>query len=139
MYLTFDEYTSFGGTLSEPLFNRFEFKAECTIDWYTFDRLKGEETFSNNVKRLMYELIDLEVTNQQIYPTNTTSDGSSEIASAITSQSNDGFSTSYNVLSASEIKEALATKQSELVHRMLSNEVNSLGRKLLYRGLYPNE
>lgn len=139
MYLTFEEYTNFGGNLSEQSFNRYEFKAESIINWYTFDRLNKETSYSENVKRLMFELIDLEVISSQIYPTSNSTSTSKEVSSAISSQSNDGFSTSYNVLSASELKDSIKDKQSELVHRYLSQEVNSLGRKLLYRGLYPNE
>ena len=54
-------------------------------------------------------------------------------------ESNDGVSTTYNTLSA---KEAVDTMQDEFkttVQMYLSGVRNSLGHKVLYRGVYPNE
>ena len=157
MYLSYEEYQNMGGTLDETAFNDFEFEAECIINWYTFDRLKNETEWPTEVKRCMYKLIGLaklkadamtlgSQTTQQ-----TTDDGQGHTVttttttmSAIASQSNDGVSISYNSVSASQIFEKLSpfTKGGEIegiVKMYLQGVVNSLGRKVLYRGLYPNE
>ena len=45
MYLTFAEYTAMGGTLSQTTFDDLEFEAEALVNWYTFNRLKNDETY----------------------------------------------------------------------------------------------
>ena len=42
MYLTYDEYIVFGGTLDDSTFNDLAFGAEVTINYATFNRLVGE-------------------------------------------------------------------------------------------------
>ena len=66
-------------------------------------------------------------------------DGSSTSTGAISSQSNDGVSVSYNVLSASEAYKLCEDEVGNTVKRYLNDVTNELGRKLLYRGLYPGE
>ena len=61
------------------------------------------------------------------------------VNAGISGESNDGVSTTYNTLSA---KEAVVTIQQELENTIklyLTGIRNSFGRKLLYRGVYPNE
>ena len=45
MYLTFDEYQEYGGTLDEAAFYQLEFEARAVIDWWTFNRLQNEEEY----------------------------------------------------------------------------------------------
>ena len=59
MYLTYAEYTAMGGTLDETTFNDLEFEAEALVNWYTFNRLKKDTTFPDELKRLMKYLINL--------------------------------------------------------------------------------
>ena len=59
MYLTYAEYQTMGGTLDETTFNDLEFEAEATVNWYTFNRLKNDTTFPEELKRLMKYLIGL--------------------------------------------------------------------------------
>lgn len=144
MYLSYLEYRQMGGTLDETAFNNFEFEAECTINWYTFNRLIGEETVSEKVKRLTYRLIQLAQLNQEALTLGkpVTGESSTGAVGSVTSQSNDGFSTVYNSLSAADALSASALtseKVKTLIRSYLQGEVNSLGRKLLYRGLYPDE
>lgn len=139
MYLTYSEYRDMGGTLEEAAFNEYEFEAESTINWYTFNRLIKEDMVSDNVKRLMFKLIKLIQLNQQAQSLGQSANGHDNITAAIASQSNDGFSTSYNALSASEALSHNAESIKRLVQQYLGAEVNSLGHKLLYRGVYPNE
>ena len=86
----------------------------------------------------MYKLIKLlDDKNKAMVVDSQTSDGS--IQAGIASESNDGVSTSYNTLSA---KDAVDTFQNEIkstVNMYLQGVRNSLGHKLLYRGVYPNE
>ena len=144
MYLNYTEYQGMGGTLDETAFNNFEFEAECTINWYTFNRLIGETEVSEKVKRLTYRLIQLAQLNQEAMTLGKPIDSETSTGSvgAVTSQSNDGYSTVYNSLSAADALSASALssqKVNNLVTTYLQGEVNSLGRKLLYRGLYPDE
>ena len=138
MYLTYSEYQTMGGTLEETAFNDLEFEAESIINWYTFNRLKNETEYSETVKRLMYRLIQLCQLKQNALSVGQPV-GSGTVSGAIASQSNDGFSTSFNVLSASAGLEASDTEIKRLVQSYLGAEVNSLGHKLLYRGIYPDE
>lgn len=157
MYLTYAEYQAMGGTLDETAFNDFEFESECIINWYTFDRLKNEPVLPTEVKKCMNALIKLAklkadsmVLGSQTEQT-TTDDGqghtittTTTTMSAIASQSNDGVSISYNMVNASQLFEGLKpfVKGGEVdstVRLYLCNVINSLGQKVLYRGLYPNE
>lgn len=138
MYLTYDEYEDMGGTLKESAFEDFAFEAESTINWYTFNRLTNETSVSDNVKRLMFRLIELIHMNQKAQSLGQDAK-TGEVSGAIVNQSNDGFSTSYNVLSASQAIRTVSAMTKRLVHQYLGAETNSLGQKLLYRGVYPNE
>ena len=59
MYLTYAEYQSMGGTLTENIFNDYEFRAESLINYRTFNRLVNETSFPMKVKRLVKYIIDL--------------------------------------------------------------------------------
>ena len=152
MYLTFAQYQTMGGTLDETSFNEFCYEAQTIIDWYTFNRLQNETEFPEAVQRCMFELIKLAklkadslvlgsqtVVSEQGGVTTTTT-----TTASIASQSNDGVSISYNTISASDVFNSLSAFAKggmidSLVKRYLNGVVNSLGRKLLYRGVYPDE
>lgn len=151
-YLTYAEYTAMGGTLNEGAFNEFAPEAQSVIDWYTFNRLKKDTTFSDDVKQCMYALIKLAKLKADAMTlgsqTTVTSDGTTTMTTtvnaAIASQSNDGVSISYNAVSASEIFNNLSAFKSgseieSTVKRFLQGVVNEAGRKVLYRGVYPDE
>lgn len=142
LYLTFEEFEDMGGTLEETAFNDLEFEAETYIDWYTFDRLRNEEEIPDRVKKCMYHIIKL--LNDQMNLFNNGSDSSNTSTDAnsnkqIAAQSNDGVSISYNVISASEALELAKKDVNATINRYLQGLTNSLGRKLLYRGIYPDE
>jgi len=139
MYLTYAEYTAMGGTLDETTFNDLEFEARSLVDWYTFNRLQAETTLPEALRRCMYKLIQYIITQQQV---NGIGDGSGDNVSGgagIASQSNDGVSTSYNILSARDVVETSKTQMAQVINQYLSGVMNSLGQKVLYRGVYPNE
>lgn len=136
MYLTYVEYQSMGGTLDETAFNNFEFEARSVIDWYTFNRLKKETEYPEEVKRCIFKLIEM------VQAKNTSlslGDDGSGSTTAIASQSNDGVSISYNVMSASRLFDNAKSEMKATIQQYLNGVVNSLGHRLLYRGVYPDE
>ena len=156
MYLTFEQYAQYaqysdaGDILDDTTFFAYEFEAETIINWYTFDRLKNDTVFPEAVQRCVFELIRLARLEAALLAASTgasamyggsTADGGSQV---IASQSNDGVSISYNLISASEAYAALSSKArgnivETTVKRYLHGVVNSLGRKVLYRGIYEDE
>lgn len=136
MYLSYEEYQSMGGTLDEATFNDYEFEAEALVNWYTFNRLKGDSTFPEELKRLMKYLINLAQSKAGILSAGGSGDDSTK---AIASQSNDGVSISYNVLSAKDTMESIKVESESAIKMYLQNTMNEAGRKLLYRGIYPDE
>lgn len=152
MYLEYSDYQNMGGTLDETTFNNFEYEAETIVNWYTFNRLKGEETYPDELAKCMYRLIELvrlEAEAMILGKSSTTYTVGSEEHTVVTappihSQSNDGVSISYNNIDASELFNKLDSlgKDSPLakvVFRYLQGVRNSQGKKLTYRGLYPDE
>ena len=140
MYLTYLEYKAMGGTLDETTFNDFNFEASSVIDWYTFGRLKDVSPVDETVKRCEYHIIKLLTQQESLNPSADASGSSTDgIEKAVASQSNDGVSISFNVLSAKDALENNKLKVEQTIQRELAYVVDSLGRKVLYRGLYPNE
>ena len=138
MYLTYEEYQDMGGTLDETAFTDFEFHARVKVDWYTFNRLQRETEFPEAVKRCMYQLIKLLQEVAQANVTGATSaDGA--VAAGVASQSNDGVSISYNTLSARDAADMAGKQIQDTVTQYLQGIMNSLGHKLLYRGVYADE
>lgn len=136
MYLTYAEYQDMGGTLDEATFNDLEFEAESIINWYTFNRLKNDTTYPVEVKRLMKYLINLAASKQTVVGgSGSDADSTKQIAS----QSNDGISVSYNILSAKDLMDSVKDEAENATKRYLQGVMNEAGRKLLYRGVYPNE
>ena len=141
MYLTYDEYLAFGGTLDETAFDNLEFEARTVIDWWTYNRLQNEEEYPEAVKRCMYKLITIIAMKQQaqLLDGTNTSNINTAVNAGIIQQSNDGVSTTYNVMSAGEVIAQSEETIKTTVRMYLQNVRNSLGRKVLYRGLYPGE
>lgn len=138
MYLTYEEYQNMGGTLDESAFNDFEFEAETQVDWYTFNRLHNETTYPQRLPRLMYTLIKMAALKANLLGQGEAEEGGT-IKGTIASQSNDGVSVSYNTLSAADAFKLCNDETGNIIKQYLQGAVNSLGRKLLYRGLYPGE
>lgn len=139
-YLDYETYQEYGGTLDETVFNDLEFQAEALIDWYTFSRLQNETELPERVNRCMYAIIKLLHTKMiasaiPLQDGTTTSFGQA----GIVQQSNDGVSITYNTLSADEITKSCKDEIKSCIQMYLQNVKNSLGQKVLYRGIYPNE
>lgn len=144
MYLTYEEYSDMGGTLDETEFQDLEYDAESTINWYTFNRLKNVKIIPMEVKRCMYQLIRWKQMENELLASSNGGAGWGvgwTKEAGITQQSNDGVSTSYNVMSSGELMAYFngAKTKEELMNRYLNGVVNDLGRPLLYKGLYPGE
>lgn len=139
MYLTYDEYIDMGGeTLEETAFDALEFEARTTIDWWTFNRLQNEEEYPEPVKRCMFALIKLIKDKQDSMVTDAQAEDGTKKA-GLTHESNDGVSASYNVISARSAVEMLKQDIRATIRMYLQGVRNSLGQKVLYRGIYPNE
>lgn len=138
MYLTYEEYQAMGGTLDATTFDDLEFEAEALVNWYTFNRLKNDTTFPEELKRLMKYLINLAYSKSGML--DASGSGNSDSAGkTIASQSNDGVSISYNILSAKDLVESVKAESETAIKQYLQGVMNEAGRKLLYRGLYPDE
>ena len=141
-YLTYDEYTDAGGSLDETEFNYYAYEAESYIDWYTFNRLHNSTEIPDAVKRCEFYLIGLiqeRLAALGVSGIGTDSGSSGDMLKAIMSQSNDGVSVSYNALAARDATSLLGQEVKQAIQRYLQGVTNELGRKLLYRGLYPGE
>ena len=137
MYLTYEEYLNMGGTLDEAAFDNYLMGAEMLIDWYTFNRLENETVIPEKVKKCVYKLISLADMKSKAFVLGREVNG--EGNASVASQSNDGVSISYNTISASQAFDLLKSESENIIKQYLNGVVNSLGRKLLYRGIYPNE
>lgn len=146
MYLTYTEYQEYGGQLDETSFNDLEYDAESTVNWYTFNRLQKPEWASiletEQLKRCVYQLIRVKQLEYDLLAASNGGWGTNwQKDAGIVQEMNDGVSTSYNVLSSAELLAfASGTKpKKEIIDRYLGSIVNDLGRKVLYRGIYPGE
>lgn len=138
MYLTYAEYQAMGGTLEESVYNKYEFRAETIIDWYTFNRLHGETDIPERVRKCMFMLIDLLYQQDKAMGGDGSGSGSGG-ASQIASQSNDGVSVSYSIMSTEDLIKYRQKELDDIVGRTLQGVMNSIGHRLLYRGIYPGE
>ena len=57
-YLTYEEYKKNGGTILENIFNSLEYKSELIVDRYTFNRFRKIETYPNELKMCIFDLIN---------------------------------------------------------------------------------
>lgn len=138
-YLTYEQYTELGGTLDEVTFDELAFEAETQIDWYTFHRLDNFDTIPEEVARCMFYLIKLIIEQSKALLPDVSTGSSEGSGKIIASQSNDGVSVSYSILSASEVADMSKQKIGETISKYLNGVKDSLGRRILYRGLYPDE
>lgn len=140
MYLTYDEYIQMGGeALEDTAYENLEFEARTQIDWWTFGRLKNEAEQSEAVKRCMYKLIELLDKQQKVLMVDAVDEDGNIKAGLMAHQSNDGVSSTYNVITGNMAVRVLKSQLDNTIKMYLQDVRDSLGRKVLYRGLYPNE
>lgn len=124
-YLTYAEYKSYGGKLPETAFSRLEYKAEKKIDRMTYNRLRNEASISNNVKRLVFEIIGI---------MNNTDYSNESYVPAIVHEENDGYSVSCDADTVMSISQSDMTINQTIID-YLSFERTSAGILLLYCGV----
>ena len=107
------------------------------IDWYTFHRLRDETEIPERVKQCVFKLISLADMKATAFVLGRDVDGTGN--ASVSAQSNDGVSISYNALSASQAFDLIKSESSQVIKQYLEGVVNHMGRKLLYRGIYPDE
>lgn len=123
MYIDLSYYKNNGGkTVEDTAFPKLEFRARMMLDRLTQGRIQKMKAVPETVKRLMVELIGLEI-GQGAELTERKS---------VTSFSNDGYSETYaDPLTGEQVKEI----QCNLVSEYLSEETDDEGTPLLYLGV----
>ena len=123
MYIDLSYYKNNGGkTVEDTAFPKLEFRARMMLDRLTQGRIQKMKAVPETVKRLMVELIGLEI-GQGAELTERKS---------VTSFSNDGYSETYaDPLTGEQVKEI----QCNLVSEYLSEETDDEGTPLLFLGV----
>lgn len=137
MYLTFDEYVNMGGTLEEQAYTLYEYEAEYLINWYTFNRLKNS-TINDDVKRCVFVLVNFIAKKNKLMDSSVPETDNTD-SRPILSQSNDGVAVTYVSTPATDLITLCNNELAHIVNLYLQDVTDDLGRKVLYRGLYPNE
>ena len=124
MYLTYEEYQSYGGDLPETEFTLFEFRARKRIDYWTDCRVQNMASVPEAVKLCMMQAIKYD----EKFGTDAQVDNP-----AVASFNTDGYSESYG----SAVEQAAAAEASlySSVKSLLYGETDDNGTPLLYRGL----
>lgn len=125
MYLTYEEYQSYGGDLPETDFTLFEFRARKLIDYWTDCRVQRMAAVPEAVKLCMMQILKYE----SKYGVDAQADNP-----VVASFNTDGYSESYG--SISEQAEAAKASLYGSMRNMLYGETDDEGIPLLYRGVY---
>lgn len=139
MYLTYESYLEMGGTLDETTFVDLEYEARTYIDYVTYNRLQNETVIPDKVIECIYHLIKLLAKKLEALNTDVDTGSSTATNGTIESQSNDGVSVRYNVMSAKDVLDSIKPEINDMINMCLQGVRNSLGKRLLYKGLYPDE
>ena len=124
MYLTYDEYQSYGGTLPEADFTLAEFKARKRVDYLTDSRVEAMAEVPEAVKLAMMSIIK--------------ADGVVGVdaqagAPLVASFSTDGYSENYG--SAADQTANVEKQLNREIGRLLYGVKDDEGVPLLYRGV----
>lgn len=123
-YLTFSEYQSYGGTITQAAFPTAELKARKRIDYLTDSRVQEMQTVPDAVKLCMTSIINADAAA-----------GADALASSplVASFNTDGYSESYGnaIDQQSALKKALDSEIKEMLYGVCDDN----GTPLLYRGL----
>ena len=124
MYLTYDEYQSYGGTLPEADFTLAEFKARKRVDYLTDSRVENMAEVPEAVKQAMMSIIKADsavgVDAQAGSP-------------LVASFSTDGYSENYG--SAADQTANVEKQLNAEIRRLLFGVKDDNGVPLLYRGV----
>lgn len=124
MYLTYAEYQTYGGTLTQAAFVPLELKCRKRIDYLTDNRVTEHmETIPEDIKVCMYSLINIESAvggeKQATQP-------------VVTSFNTDGYSESYGHSLDAKGAEKLI---DDTIKTMLWGIYDDEGTPILYRGV----
>ena len=123
-YLTYAQYTVWGGTLSEAAFNLAEIKARSRIDAMTQGRVAYMATVPEQVQAAMMEIITVD---------STYSAAAQAAAPVAASFSTDGYSESYG---SAETRTAAIEKQlTASIETLLDGITDDDGVPLLFAGV----
>ena len=124
MYLTYDEYQSYGGTLPEVDFTLAEFRARKRVDYLTDSRVENMAEVPEAVKQAMMSIIKADsavgVDAQAGSP-------------LVASFSTDGYSENYG--SAADQTANVEKQLNREIGRLLYGVKDDGGVPLLYRGV----
>lgn len=124
-YLTYDEYRRMGGELDETDFSAKEQEAEMEINFLTDRRLVLDTAIPQEVKNLVFNLIDL-IGQKSAYET--TDKG------MMLSASNDGVTATYAKQTAQEFLDGYEDNLKKMIVKYLYGLTNQAGESLIYRG-----
>ena len=124
LYLTYEEYQAYGGTLAEGDFNLAEFRARKRIDQLTDSRVAAMEEVPEAVKLAMMSIIRVD---------SAVGVDAQAGAPLVASFSTDGYSENYG--SAADQTANAEKRLNREIGRLLYGEKDDNGVPLLYRGL----
>lgn len=127
MYLTYDEYSKMGGTVSREAYERTEAKARAVLDKYTFSRVANDNPVREAVKYCMYDLVNSLNADEML--------GATTYGREISSMSNDGVSVSFVSGGGSSGGKSSFVRYASIVRLWLSDEYTYDGTPLLYAGV----
>jgi hypothetical protein len=144
MYLTYEEYNTMGGeTMSESTFDQLEFEASTQIDWWTFCRLKRDVEkgieMPEAVKRCVFKIIQLLEMQNSVMLIDAVDEEGNITKGIMARQSNDGVSSEYGTITGNMAIRTIQSQLKNLIQMSLQDVKDSLGHKVLFRGLYPGE
>ena len=91
------------------------------------------------VEICMFQLIKLLDVKANIIAPDVSDTAGRNVNAQLMSEANDGVSATYAVLSGNSLYEKTKAEIEDCIKRYLNGLMNSMGRKILYRGLYENE
>ena len=124
MYLTYAEYQSYGGTLSDADFTLAEFKARKRVDYLTDSRVEAMAEVPEAVKLAMMSIIKAD---------SAVSVDAQAGAPLVVSFSTDGYSENYG--SAADQTANVEKQLNAEIRRLLYGVKDDGGVPLLYRGV----
>lgn len=124
MYLTYDEYLAYGGTLAEMDFALAEFKARKRVDYLTDSRVEAMTEIPEAVKMAMMSIIKAD---------SAVGVDAQAGAPLVASFSTDGYSENYG--SAADQTANVEKQLNREIGRLLYGVKDDEGVPLLYRGV----
>ena len=123
-YLTYAQYTAWGGTLSEAAFNLAEIKARSRIDAMTQGRVAHMAAVPEQVQAAMMEIIQVDGTYSAA------AQAAAPVAASFTT---DGYSESYG--SAESRTAAIEAQLTASIETLLDGITDDEGTPLIYAGV----